>query len=154
MPALDIRPISAAETRPLRQQLLRPRRSLEQLVYPGDDAPDSLHAGAFLDGQLVGIASISRQPFAPAPGAAAWQLRGMAARPEVRRQGYGAALIQACIAHAASRGGTILWCNGRTSAIPFYQALGFQVHGAEFENPETGPHVVLWRAIGTSSPHL
>jgi GNAT superfamily N-acetyltransferase len=147
MTSTDIRAISAAATRPLRHLLLRPHEPPEQLVYHGDDAPDSFHAGAFANGELVGVASVSRQPFTRVPDAQARQLRGMATLPQVRRQGYGAALIQACVAHATAHGGQILWCNGRTSAIPFYQALGFQVVGEEFEVPETGPHVVLWRTI-------
>ncbi|MCH8318681.1 MAG: GNAT family N-acetyltransferase [Bacteroidetes bacterium] len=57
-----IRSISAADTRPLRQQLLRPDQHTDELVYEGDDANDTLHAGAFLKGQLVGIASVFRQP--------------------------------------------------------------------------------------------
>jgi GNAT superfamily N-acetyltransferase len=144
---MNIRPTPAAAARLLRHLLLRPHQPPELLVYPGDDTPDSLHAGAFANGELVGIASVSRQPFMFAPAADAWQLRGMATLPQVRRRGYGAALIQACIAHAAAHGGKILWCNGRTSAIPFYEALGFQAIGEVFESPETGPHVVLWRTI-------
>ncbi|MBW8048806.1 MAG: GNAT family N-acetyltransferase [Cytophagales bacterium] len=57
-----IRSISASDTRPLRQQLLRPNQHIDELVYEGDDANDTLHAGAFLKGQLVGIASVFRQP--------------------------------------------------------------------------------------------
>lgn len=142
----DIRPISAAETRPLRHALLRPHQPAERLVYPGDDAPQTLHAGAFLGGRLVGIASVTPGPSNGAAWPAPWQLRGMATAPEVRGRGYGRALIVACLAHIAAHGGRTLWCNGRTSALPFYRALGFQAHGEEFLS-DTGPHYVLWRAV-------
>lgn len=145
-PQYDIRAISAAETRPLRHQLLRPHHPPEKLVYPGDDDPESLHVGAFLEHRLVGIASISRQPFPFRAEPGSWQLRGMAIIPDLRRQGYGAALIRACLDHAAARGGAMLWCNGRSTAAPFYQALGFQIEGEEFM-AETGPHYVLWRYL-------
>lgn len=114
MPKLDIRPITAAETRWLRHTLLRPHQPPDTLLYPGDEAPDSLHVGAFLKGQLVGIASVTHHPFPGAPDGAGWQLRGVATVPEVRGQGYGAALVHACLDHVAIQGGTILWCNGRT----------------------------------------
>jgi len=143
----DIRPIAAAETRWLRHTLLRPHQAPDKLIYPGDDAPDSLHVGAFDNGQLVGIASVSSQPFPGDPGQAAWQLRGIATLPQVRRQGYGAALIRTCLEYIAAQGGRIVWCSGRTTALTFYQALGFQVWGDEYEVPHTGPHYVMWREI-------
>lgn len=147
MPQFDIRPITAAETRWLRHTLLRPHQPPESLVYPGDDAPDSLHVGAFCEERLVGIASVTHHPFPRAPGETGWQLRGIATLPEVRGQGYGAALVRTCLEHVAAQRGAILWCNGRTSARPFYEALGFQTWGDEFETPYTGPHYVFWREV-------
>jgi GNAT superfamily N-acetyltransferase len=148
VPQLDVRPIAAAETRWLRHTLLRPHQAPDTLVYPGDDAPDSLHVGTFLNGQLVGIASVTHHPFPGAPGGAGWQLRGIATLPEVRGRGYGAALVQACLEHVSAHGGAILWCNGRTAAQSFYEAMGFQIWGEEFETPHTGPHYVFWREVG------
>ena len=73
--------LSAAQTRPLRQLILRPHQTADELVYPGDDAPDSLHVGILVDQALVGIASIYRE--APSRGvtfAGWWRLRGMIAK--------------------------------------------------------------------------
>ena len=148
MSEIEIRAISAAEARPIRHLVLRPHQPAETLVYPGDDAPESLHVGAFLHGKLVGIASVSRQPFPGAPGLDTWQLRGMATLPNARRMGCGAALVRACVAHVEAHGGAALWCNGRTSALSFYRALGFETRGEEFMTPGTGPHFVMWRVIG------
>jgi GNAT superfamily N-acetyltransferase len=146
MPPLDVRQITAAQTRPLRHTLLRPHQPVEKLVYPGDDHPLGFHAGAFRQHELVGIASVTPRALPGADWPEQWQLRGMATAPEVRGTGYGRALIEACLAHIAAHGGRTLWCNGRTTAIPFYQALGFQVHGEEFV-VDTGPHYVLWRPV-------
>src|SRR5690606_13479424 len=57
-----IRPISAAETRPLRSLVLRPGAPPETLVYPGDDHPEALHLGAFEGDRLVGIATVYPEP--------------------------------------------------------------------------------------------
>lgn len=138
-----IQPIAAAQARLLRHTLLRPTRAPETLVYPGDDHPLALHAGAFREGRLVGVASVVPEPCPAAPERAGWCLRGMATLPEVQHQGCGAALIQTCVAHISAHGGALLWCHGRTSALLFYRALGFQSHGEEFLNPETGPHFLL-----------
>ena len=151
MSTYDIRPITAAETRPLRHEILRPHLPLAACIFPNDDAPDSFHLGAFLDDQLVGIVSISREPFPDESQHNAWRLRGMATKPQVRRMGYGAALVRACIAHVAARDGNLVWCNGRTSAREFYRALGFREHGDEYESPAgTGPHYIFRREVSAN----
>jgi GNAT superfamily N-acetyltransferase len=142
----DIRVISAAETRPLRQALLRPHQRLDELVYRGDDDPLALHAGAFHQERLVGVATVSPNPCPRASFASPWQLEGMATVPEVRGLGYGRALIKRCLAHIAAHGGATLWCNGRTSAGGFYTNLGFQTVGDEFVTA-TGPHYVFFRPV-------
>lgn len=153
MHATAIRPITAADTHALRHAVLHPHRGIETEDYPADHTPGSLHLGAFRDGELSGIASVSRAPFPGAPERAAWQLRGMATAPSVRRQGYGAALVRACIAHVAAHGGGILWCNGRTGVIGFYESLGFRRWGDEFQVPVTGPHYVLWQEVNATDQH-
>ena len=55
-----IRQISADEMRPLRHEILRPGQTYEETLYPGDDAADTVHLGAFDGGRLVGIASLYR----------------------------------------------------------------------------------------------
>jgi GNAT superfamily N-acetyltransferase len=139
--------ITAVETLHLRQQVLRPNQRPEEQVYPNDDAPDTLHAGAFRDGKLVGIATVFRD--AP-PGEAdprAWRLRGMAVLPEVQGQGIGRALVEFCVAHVCAHDGDLLWCNGRTSARAFYESLGFRATGAEFDVPVSGAHFVFQRDL-------
>lgn len=146
MEARDIRPISAAETHLLRHTILRPHQPLEAMVYTNDDDPLTLHAGAFHGGRLVGIASVAPSACPRFPFAEPWQLRGMATAPEVRGMGYGRGLIELCLAHIAAHGGRTLWCNGRTSAGGFYQAIGFAQVGAEFVT-ETGPHYIYHRGV-------
>jgi GNAT superfamily N-acetyltransferase len=147
-----IRPITAADTRPLRAKVLRPGHAPETLVYPGDDHPDGLHAGAFHEGRLVGIATI--YPEAPPeayrdhmPAGEAFRLRGMATLPDVRGSGYGRMLLDACFAHMREKGATVLWCNARVVAQGFYERLGLQTIGPEFDIPDIGPHYVMWTEL-------
>jgi ribosomal protein S18 acetylase RimI-like enzyme len=146
-----IRPISAAQTRPLRSELLRPFQKPEELVFDGDDAVDSLHLGAFLDDELVGIASVSRDSPPGENDPSVWKLRGMAVRPEVRGRGYGRALVESCLLHVQRQGGRMLWCSGRTSAIGFYRSLGFEAVGEEYEVAGTGAHYRMQRIIESSA---
>jgi GNAT superfamily N-acetyltransferase len=139
-------PITASETLPLRHAVLRPHLPIESLVYPGDDAPDARHVGAFIGPELVGIASVSPEAFEA--DSLAWRLRGMATHERVRGQGAGRALVEACIAHVLAHGGRLVWCHGRTGAWSFYRAMGFEKHGEEFESSSgTGPHYVMVKRL-------
>ncbi|HTS16370.1 MAG TPA: GNAT family N-acetyltransferase [Verrucomicrobiae bacterium] len=142
-----IRQISAAETRPLRQAILRPHQRVEELVYPGDDQPETAHFGAFLDGKLIGIVSAYREPPHGETNNGAWRLRGMAVVPQLHRKGVGTLLLRESIDYAKQRGATMIWFNARTPAIPFYQVHGFQIRGEEFIIPEAGPHYFMWNEI-------
>jgi predicted GNAT family N-acyltransferase len=144
-----IRPITAAEARPLRHAVLRPGEPAEQIVFPGDDDPRAWHLGAFRDGRLVGIASIYVEPMPDVLDAAPtdWRLRGMATAAEVRGAGLGGELLAACIEHVRDAGGTRLWCNARTPAAGFYKRYRFTTHGEEFDIPGIGPHYRMSRII-------
>ena len=146
----DIRVLAAADTRPLRERLLRPGAPPEQLVYPADDAATTTHLGAYApsargddSADLIGIASLYAEPWSAHPGDLAFRLRGMATVPEVRGTGVGAALVAEVSARARPEGGRWLWCNARISAKGFYQRLGFEPHGEEFEIDGIGAHIVM-----------
>lgn len=140
---IEVRPITAAEAWPLRQSVLRPGRPLERAQYPEDHAPTTRHFGAFRDARLLGIATLLRVEMPGQPGVLALQLRGMATAPEVRGEGFGRALISACLAFARDSGVPLLWCNARTEAVGFYRKLGFEIVGGEFQVPDVGPHFRL-----------
>ncbi len=166
-----IRAISAAETIAVRWPILRPGFARETAVFDGDEAPSTLHFGAFDGGALVGVASIylvpcpEKIPALPVSaghvsaahddGSArdatpAFQLRGMATLPEVRGRRFGEALLATCVAAARERGAAILWCNARTSAAKFYAKNGWQIVGVEFDIPTVGPHFRMWRAVAAA----
>ena len=137
---IEVRLITAAETWPLRQAVLRPGRPVAAAQFPGDDDSITKHFGAFGGGSLLGIASLFRAEMPEQPGVPALQLRGMATAPEVRGAGFGRALILTCKVFARENGAPLLWCNARTGAVGFYRKLGFEIVGAEFNIPDVGPH--------------
>lgn len=151
--APDIRPIAAVETRALRQMVLRPHQRAEELVFDGDEDPETLHVGAYHEGLMLGVASVSRSEMPGGLGDGpsrwgsrdVWKLRGLAVRPGAQGEGIGRTLLERCLEHVTARGGRLLWCNGRTSARAFYERLGFHTVGQEFTVPHTGPHYVFVR---------
>jgi L-Ala-D/L-Glu epimerase len=145
---IEVREIETAETIPIRWSVLRPGFPPETAQFLGDDAPGTRHFGAFLDGQLAGVASLYN---AGLPGTLSpergRQLRGMATSPEARGAGCGRALLAACVAAAEEEGCALLWCNARTSAVDFYRNHGWVVCSDEFDIPTVGPHFRMRRTL-------
>lgn len=145
---ITVRPIDVRAARQLRHRLLRPHQEPWQIVFVGDDAPETAHLGAFEEETLVAIATVMREsPPWDEPDDRAWRLRGMATVPEVRGQGYGGALLERCLAHATDHGGDLAWCTARVPAAGFYRRYGFELVGDVFEIPTIGPHVFMRRGL-------
>jgi predicted GNAT family N-acyltransferase len=140
---VTIRRVTSAETRPLRHAVLRPHQRPEELVYPGDDAPETLHLAAYRRDELIGTASLYREPPPGSEDPRAFRLRGMAVAPADQGSGLGAELLRRCLEHAAREDASVVWCNARTRAARFYARHGFEARGEEFELPGIGPHYVM-----------
>lgn len=140
---IEVRSLAASETWPLRQSQLRPHQTVSEMLYPGDLDDTTRHFGAFSSPELVGIASLYRETLPERPAVLGWRLRGMAVLPNHRRSRIGATLVDACLAHARSEGGGLLWCNARENALAFYGRLGFTSLKGPFEIPGIGPHFLL-----------
>lgn len=141
--SIQIREISAAQTRPVRQRVLRPNQPIEELVYPGDDDDRSFHLGAInAEDEILAILSMY---FDPRPGTnePGWRIRGMASIPEVRGTGMGRQLVEAARDRVWESQRIAIWCNARESAFGFYEKLGFQIVGEMFEIQGIGPHAVM-----------
>ena len=137
------RRVDVTVVRRLRAEILRPGQDTRSAVWPGDDAPDTLHAAVLDNGDPLGVASIMREGYPPDPGPDDWRVRGMATLARARGQGIGAELLALCIEHARHAGGERVWCNARVGARSLYERAGFRVAGAEFEIPGIGPHLLM-----------
>jgi GNAT superfamily N-acetyltransferase len=134
--SITVRDVDPAQTRPLRQEVLRPHESLEELA---SHEPPGVHAVAAFEGdELIACGFVC-----PDGEAGAWRVRGMATRPEARGRGAGSAILDKLVDHARAHGATRVWCNARTPAISLYARAGFAVTSDEFEIAEIGPHVVM-----------
>ena len=149
MPEITVKPLSLAQTRPLRQAVLRPHETLEQLA--ARECEDAHAVGAYLDGDtLVAVGMImldgTDRPDEDADGA--WRVRGMATLPEARGRGAGSAVLAALVDHAGERGARRVWCNARTPALNLYRRAGFEIVSDEFALPEIGPHYRMELRLG------
>jgi ribosomal protein S18 acetylase RimI-like enzyme len=135
---ITIEQVSAAETFPLRAQELRQGRPPEM---DGDDAPYAMHLAARIDGgEIVGVVRFHPRDCPWRAGEGSWQLRGMATDPRVRGLGAGRALVAEGLVRVAARGGDLVWCDARASAVGFYQRIGFTIVTEEYDLRPVGPH--------------
>ena len=96
---------------------------------------DRTFFGAFQEGQLVGILRFSLYS-APNEKHRAY-LAGLYILPGLRRQGYGRALVQAALKHAAALPGlrrvNLTVVTVQEAAIRLYHSFGFRIFGTDVE---------------------
>jgi predicted GNAT family N-acyltransferase len=141
---VEVRRVDVEVLVDLRHAELRRGRPRETAYFAGDDAPETRHYAALQRQEVVGCATFTRASFVAQWGdAPALQLRGMATRSDLVGRGIGRALLAAAIADVRAAGETRLWCNARTSAVGFYEAMGWRVVSEPFEVEGIGPHVKM-----------
>lgn len=127
---------------PLRHCMLRQGMPVASAHFPGDDEASTLHfAACAQDGAAVSCLTLMAAEWEGEP---AWQLRGMATAAEAHGRGVGRLLFLHALSEARQRNPAWpMWCNARTSAVGFYQRVGWEVVSDEFEIPSAGPHVKM-----------
>ncbi|MDP3353786.1 MAG: GNAT family N-acetyltransferase, partial [Flavobacteriaceae bacterium] len=62
-------------------------------------------------------------------------------------QAIGSKLLTEIINNIKSENAELLWFNARIKALNFYQKLGFQTIGEEFDIPYVGGHYVMFKKL-------
>jgi N-acetylglutamate synthase-like GNAT family acetyltransferase len=107
----------------MRQEVLYPTKTFQSMIM--DEDFTGLHFGAFYDGQLVSVVSLSQQEND-------FQFRKFAVLPSMQHKGVGRQLLQYITNFASAQGGKRIWCNARLSAVAFYYKSGFATTGDKF----------------------
>lgn len=137
---VHVRRVEPAETRLLRQQILRPHQSLDELATEED--PAAVWFGAVVAGEVVGTLSLIPETSPNVADAAhPFRLRSMATSNSMQGRGLGRVLLAAGIAHVGSLGGDLIWCSARLSAAGFYRQAGFMDVSERYEVEHIGTHV-------------
>ena len=139
--------INAADTFQIRQQMLRPRESIDQCVFTGDENEQSFHLGAFKEGKLISVASFYFEKHPDLAEPYQFRLRGMATLNEYQHQGLSRELLKTAFPIIKQNLCTVLWCNAREAAIGFYQKVGFEKVGKKFDIPGVGPHILMFKSV-------
>jgi len=142
---MEIKIIDASFTYDLRHRILRPHQNLSACHYPLDFEYSSLHLGAYLEDQLVCVASFFKENHPDLSQKNQYRLRGMATDFEFQKQGIGTKLIAFAEEKLLEKKADVWWCNARISAALYYEKLGLTQLGAVFELEPIGPHKVMYR---------
>lgn len=150
---MQIQPISASQTVPLRHSVLWPDQPVSYVLLPEDDA--GRHFGAFLsrdsslspEPRLVAVISLFPEALptdhnrlglgleaagSESPAAAA-RFRKFACDPAYQGRGIGTALLRHAFEYAKSAWGcSVVWCDARVATAGWYERRGMQRFGEHF----------------------
>jgi ribosomal protein S18 acetylase RimI-like enzyme len=129
------------EERRLREEVLRRPLGLSLTEEDLAREEDQLHFGLFEPGgELVACAvAVLLSPTEA-------RIRQMAVSPDRQRRGLGRRLLEDLENDLRARGFRTLVLNARTSAVGFYERLGYSVLGEEFVDV-TVPHVRMSKRV-------
>lgn len=159
---LEIKVINAAQTYPVRHPELREGKPIESCAFDGDLNESTIHIGAYLNFELVGVASFMKQPtYFPAKNddsmiqhknnmpsqLCEMQLRGMAVLKNHHKKGIGEAILSYGEQKLKEIGYHGIWMNARIKAVGFYGKLGYNIHGDIFEIQGVGAHFKMSKKI-------
>lgn len=119
----------------------------ESYHFDGDNDQDTFHLGAFVESNLVSVASFYFKPNPNFNIDNQFQLQGMATLESHRKQGLSRELLNVAFPIIKQNFCNLVWCNARISARAFYEKLGFEAFGNEFEVEGIGTHILMSREI-------
>lgn len=144
---MNVLRISAHDTIEIRHQMLRPGLPKEECHFPGDTDEQTFHLGAFVDKKLVSVASFFFENCPDFKDEYQYRLRGMATLPDFQHQGLSSALLRMAFPIIKQNFCSLLWCNARIAAVGFYENVGFEKYGEQFDIPGIGPHILMSKKI-------
>lgn len=149
---MNILRINSSDAVPIRKDIFRSEFDYDEHVSLGDDEEQTFHLGVFVEGKLVSVASFYYENNEHFPSHKdQYRLRGMATLPQYQNIGLSKALLQTAFSIIKRNMCTLLWCHARQVSVPFYQKLGFDVIGEEFDVPKLGSHRLVSKDISSHS---
>ena len=138
MTAVQIRQTDLETALQLRMTLSEPPRSREAAMSPGDTAPEAVHFGAYIEGQLVAVCSVGPERLPVLNHPDAWRLRGLIVLPDFRNRGLGPKLLQQLLQHVEAKPNPLAWSYVKRKLIPLYTRFDYHPTGYTYVHPSGG----------------
>ena len=143
----SIQKIASTETYPVRHIVLRAGKPIESCQFQGDELETTNHFGYYINNQIIGVISIFEINNKQFLVQKSFQIRGMAVLPSFQKQGIGEALVKESEKFCTTQKANLIWFNARTTAVGFYQKMGYEIVGSAFEINEVGPHFLMFKYL-------
>lgn len=127
--------------------MLRPDSPIERCKFARDEEDQTFHLGAFMDNKLVSVASFYFEKHPDLEEPFQFRLRGMATLPDYQHKGLSTELLKMAFPIIKQNFCHLVWCNARVTAVEFYQKVGFEKVGEEFDIPGIGPHLLMFKSL-------
>ena len=138
---VEIRSIEVSKCYPLRHEMLRRGKPLENCYFDGDNSEGTFHLGAIVDKEIIGIISVYEKDLTQFKNSKGAQFRGIAVALKHQRKGVASKLINCAEKETKKRmNPKYIWLNGRISANNLYLGRGFDLIGDPFEINTIGIH--------------
>lgn len=144
---MEIRTISSSQTFEIRHPILRAGQPLESCKFVGDDDDETLHFGAYDEGNLVGILSCYVNNGTHFTQGKNYQIRGVAVVEKLQQKGIGKVLMLHAEKVLKKKGCDHVWLNARVIAKSFYTKLDYLEIGTVFEVPIIGAHQSFYKKL-------
>ena len=113
-----IKEITIEQVLPIRQIVMYPDKTLEELTLPQDK--EGIHLGVFDQANhLVSVVSLFKKNNE-------LQFRKFATLHKEQGKGYGKQLLHHILEYSKAQKIIRVWCNARVNALGFYTGLGFK----------------------------
>jgi GNAT superfamily N-acetyltransferase len=143
----SIQKITSTETYPVRHIVLRAGKPIESCQFDGDELVSTHHFGYYFNNQIIGVISLFAIDNSHFITQKSFQIRGMAVLPAFQKQGVGEVLVKEAEKFCTTQKADLIWFNARTSAVGFYQKMGYEILGPEFEIYDVGPHFLMYKKL-------
>ncbi len=149
---ITIKTINQLDTHDVRHAVLRKGMEREHCIFNGDELATTFHLGIFYERELIGVATFlikEKKEIGNACPAASlmYQLRGMAIIEKHQGKGLGSKLMDHAERKLRELDADLLWFHARTSAVNFYQRMGYNVLGEEIQLEPAGPHFKMYKLL-------
>ena len=144
---VEIKQIKPEETYEIRHKVLRPNESIEESKYEEDLFRTTFHLGAYLDEELISVASFYQEKNNYFEEESQYRLTGMATLQDHQGKGIGSDLLIHGENLLKKRNARLLWCNAKFPVSDYYKRFGLRERGKAFVIDSIGPHRVMYKLL-------
>lgn len=145
--AMIIKQVSAEKILPLRRAILRPGYTLEESKFEGDIADSTFHFAGIKKDKIIAACTLIKNNNPNFEFKNQYQLRGMAVAKTEQEKGLGKILFQKSLDFLKKNHFNFIWFNARKNAIDFYLKQNCKISGKEFDIPDVGPHLLMYKKL-------